>query len=188
MLATRSTESDSLAFLSHSTKRPLVKHKSIWLLLFLFFPTGCQWLEQPPQTGHQEIAVAIRSLLDQAYAGADHAAYSTSLQSLETIAATQLKAVPSHLKPQVEQILTNLRTAEEVLRWDAEQKATGETSPALANEAPLAAWIQRRAFLQAAVGAKADAPNAFDTETALNLLWDQANEILRDVQVKNSPI
>ena len=114
--------------------------------------------------------------------------YSTSLQSLETVAATQLKAVPSHLKPHVEQILTNLRTAEEVLRWDAERKATGETSPALANEAPLAAWIQRHAFLQAAVGAKADAPNAFDTETALHLLWDHANEILRDVQVKNSPI
>lgn len=161
---------------------------SIWLLLFFFSPVSCQWLDQPPQTGHQEIAASIRQLLDKAYAGADHAAYSASLQSLEGIAAAQLDAVPSHLKPQVEQMLSNLRTAEEILRWDTERKATQEASLAQTDEAPLAAWIQRHTFLQAAVGAKADAPNAFDTETALHLLWDHTNEILRDVQVKNRPI
>ena len=169
------------------TASPILKRTSLWLFLF-FFPVSCQWLDQPPQTGHQKIAAAIRSLLDQAYAGADHTSYKTALQSLESLAAIQLDAVPSHLKAQVEQMLTNLRTAEEVLHWNAKQEATGDTSPTPANEAPLAAWIQRHAFLQAAVGAKADAPNTFDAETALNLLWDQANEILRDVQVKNSPI
>ena len=121
----------------------------LWLFLFLFFPTGCQWLEQPPQTGHQEIAASIRQLLDEAYAGADHTSYSASLQSLETIATTQLNAVPSHLKPQVEQMLSNLRTAEEILRWDTERKATQTDT------SPLSAWIQRHTFLQAAVGAKA---------------------------------
>ena len=167
------------------TASPILKRTSLWLFLF-FFPVSCQWLDQPPQTGHQKIAAAIRSLLDQAYAGADHTSYKTALQSLESLAAIQLDAVPSHLKAQVEQMLTNLRTAEEVLHWDTERKVATEPTPA--NEAPFTAWIRRHTFLQAAVGAKADAPNAFDTETALNLLWDQANEILRDVQVKNSPI
>ncbi len=167
------------------TASPILKRTSLWLFLF-FFPVSCQWLDQPPQTGHQKIAAAIRSLLDQAYAGADHTSYKTALQSLESLAAIQLDAVPSHLKAQVEQMLTNLRTAEEVLHWDTERKVA--TQPTPASEAPFTAWIRRHTFLQAAVGAKAEAPNAFDTETALNLLWDQANEILRDVQVKNSPI
>ncbi len=167
------------------TASPILKRTSLWLFLF-FFPVSCQWLDQPPQTGHQKIAAAIRSLLDQAYAGADHTSYKTALQSLESLAAIQLDAVPSHLKAQVEQMLTNLRTAEEVLHWDTERKVATEPTPA--SEAPVTAWIRRHTFLQAAVGAKAEAPNAFDTETALNLLWDQANEILRDVQVKNSPI
>ena len=167
------------------TASPILKRTSLWLFLF-FFPVSCQWLDQPPQTGHQKIAAAIRSLLDQAYAGADHTSYKTALQSLESLAAIQLDAVPSHLKAQVEQMLTNLRTAEEVLHWDTERKVA--TQPTPVSEAPFTAWIRRHTFLQAAVGAKAEAPNAFDTETALNLLWDQANEILRDVQVKNSPI
>ncbi len=150
------------------------------VLLWSLFSTGCQWLDGSAQTGHQDIAASIRRVLDAAYAGADHARYSADLHALEAIAATRLAAVPPHLKPRIEQMLTNLRTAREVLGWQAEHSAP--------RPAEVQTWIARHPFLQAAVGATADAPDTFDIHTALHLLWDQTNEILRDVQVKNRPI
>jgi len=146
----------------------------------LLFSAGCQWLDGSPQTGHQDIAASIRRVLDAAYAGADHARYSTDLHALEAVTAARSAAVPPHLKPRIEQMLTNLRTAREVLGWQAEHSAP--------RPAEVQTWIARHPFLQAAVGATADAPDTFDIHTALHLLWDQTNEILRDVQVKNRPI
>ena len=150
------------------------------VLLWGLFSTGCQWLDGSAQTGHQDIAASIRRVLDAAYAGADHARYSADLHALEAVAAARSAAVPPHLKPRIEHMLTNLRTAREVLGWQAERSAP--------RPAEVQTWIARHPFLQAAVGATADAPNAFDIHTALHLLWDQTNEILRDVQVKNRPI
>ena len=146
----------------------------------LLFSAGCQWLDGSVQTGHQDIAASVRRVLDAAYACADHARYSADLHALEAVAAARVAAVPSHLRPRIEQMLTNLRTAQEVLGWQAERAAP--------RPAVVQAWIARHPFLQAAVGATADAPDAFDIHTALHLLWDQTNEILRDVQVKNRPI
>ena len=168
-----------------SPQQRIVRQTSLWLFLF-FCPVSCQWLDRSPQTGHQEIAASIRRVLDAAYAGADHTLYSASLQSLEDITAAQLAAVPAHLKPRIEQMLTNLRTAEEVLRWQAEQRS--KSAPVTPSVQATADWITRHPFLQAAVGAIADAPDTFDIQTALHLLWDHTNEILRDVQVKNRPI
>ena len=150
------------------------------VLLWGLFSAGCQWLDGSPQTGHQDIAASIRRVLDAAYAGADHARYSADLHALEAVTEARLAAVPPHLKPRIEHMLTNLRTAQEVLGWQAERSAP--------RPAEVQTWIARHPFLQAAVGATADAPNAFDIHTALHLLWDQTNEILRDVQVKNRPI
>ena len=150
------------------------------VLLWGLFSTGCQWLDGSAQTGHQDIAASIRRVLDAAYAGADHARYSANLRALEAVAAARSAAVPPHLKPRIEQMLSNLRTAREVLGWQAEHSAP--------RPAEVQAWIARHPFLQAAVGATADAPDTFDIHTALHLLWDQTNEILRDVQVKNRPI
>ena len=150
------------------------------VLLWSLFSTGCQWLDGSAQTGHRDIAASIRRVLDAAYAGADHARYSADLHALEAVAAARSAAVPSHLKPRIEQMLTNLRTAREVLGWQAERSAP--------RPAEVEGWIARHPFLQAAVGATADAPDSFDIHTALHLLWDQTNEILRDVQVKNRPI
>ena len=150
------------------------------VLLWSLFSTGCQWLDGSAQTGHRDIAASIRRVLDAAYAGADHARYSADLHALEAVTEARLAAVPSHLKPRIAQMLTNLRTAREVLGWQAERSAP--------RPAEVEGWIARHPFLQAAVGATADAPDAFDIHTALHLLWDQTNEILRDVQVKNRPI
>ena len=150
------------------------------VLLWSLFLTGCQWLDGSAQTGHRDIAASIRRVLDAAYAGADHTRYSADLRALEAVTEARLAAVPSHLKPRIAQMLTNLRTAREVLGWQAERSAP--------RPAEVEGWIARHPFLQAAVGATADAPDAFDIHTALHLLWDQTNEILRDVQVKNRPI
>jgi hypothetical protein len=152
------------------------------LLSLLFFLNSCQ--KQPSQTGHQHIAVAVRQLLDQSYAGIDYPTYRDSLQKIEGVTAEQLPATPSQLRGQVKQMLTYLRTAEEVLRWKAEKGNTdnGQDDPIVI------AWIERYPFLRLAKGARVDAPEVFDPDTALTLLWDKADEMLRQLQVKSKPL
>ena len=124
------------------------------VLLWGLFLTGCQWLDGSAQTGHQDIAASIRRVLDAAYAGADHARYSADLHALEAVTAARSATVPPHLKPRIAQMLTNLRTAREVLGWQAEHSAP--------RPAVVQTWIARHPFLQAAVGATAEAPDSFD--------------------------
>jgi hypothetical protein len=152
------------------------------LFLFVFLLASCQ--EQTSQTGHQEIAPAVRRLLDKAYAGIDYPSYRDNLEQVEAVAAKHLAATPASLRSQVGQMLAYLRTAEEVLRWQIE-KGPGDT---IADERAVAAWIKRYPFLQVARGAHAEAPEAFDPETALTLLWDKTDELLRNLQVKSNPL
>jgi hypothetical protein len=154
----------------------------VFLLFLLFVLSSCH--KQPHQTGHQHIALAVRQLLDQSYAGIDYPTYRDSLQKIEEVAAAQLPATPSQLRGQVAQMLTYLRTAEEVLRWKAEGGATEERQ----DTQVVAAWIERYPFLRIAKGARADAPEVFDPDTALTLLWDKADEMLRQLQVKSTPL
>lgn len=155
------------------------------LLLFLLSPqAACHWQEQAALTGHREIAAAVRDLLDRSYAGIDYTSYRNSLREVEAVSAEQRKATPTHLQDQVEQILAYLRTAEEVLRWQAE-RGNGRAG---ADTHPVTTWIDRYPFLQAAVGAQAKAADTFDADTALMLLWDKTDEALRGLQVKSAPL
>ena len=152
----------------------------LFLLPFLFLQGACQ--NQTPLTGHREIAAAIRNLLDKAYAGIDCPTYRDSLKEVETVVAHRLEATPSQLRDQAEQMLAYLRVAEEVLRWQQEhggEKPTAQDQTALA-------WVERYSFLRPALGART--PGVFDPPTAVTLLWDKTDEILRGFQVKSKPL
>ncbi|MBI3302841.1 MAG: hypothetical protein HYZ72_12320 [Deltaproteobacteria bacterium] len=151
------------------------------LLLLLFLLGACP--EQTPQTGHRVIAAAVRGLLDKSYAGIDYPTYRDSLREVDAVCAEQRKATPTHLRDRVEQMLAYLRTAEEILRWQAEQGNGQEQPP---DNPRVAAWIDRYPFLRAAVGAHT--ANVFDPDTALVLLWDKTDEVLRGFQVKSNPL
>jgi|SRR5581483_5381883 len=141
--------------------------------------TACR--QSPPQTGHQVLAVAVRALLDKSYAGIDYATYRDQLKTVEAVAVQQHDAIPPHLLSQAEQILTYLRTAEEILHWQAEHNGTQAVDTEL-----VATWVGRHPFLRAAVGAQTN--NAFDIGTALILLWDKTNATLPSFQVKSKPL
>jgi hypothetical protein len=149
------------------------------LLSALF--ASCQ--SQQPQTGHQVIAAAVRALLDKSYAGVDYPAYQEALKEVETVRAAHLAQTPYDLRAQVEQILGYLRTAGEILQWRHERKTAEEcrtTDPAVA------VWTERDTFLRAALDAHT--PGLFDVPTALTLLWDQADAVLRGLQLKSRPL
>jgi hypothetical protein len=148
-------------------------------LLSLLLFTACQ--HSRPQTGHQLIAVAVRQLLDTSYAGIDYLTYRDGLRAVEAVVAQQLESTPRSLRTTAEEILAYLRTAEEILRWQAEHGDTQTVDPAL-----VAAWTKRYPFLQAAVGAQTK--SVFDVGTALILLWDKANALLPSFQVKSKPL
>ena len=150
----------------------------LFLSLSLLF-TACQ--DQSSQNGHQLIAAAIRKLLDKSYAGIDYLAYRDGLKEIETIATQQLQLTPHQLRPKTEEMLTYLRTAEEVLRWQAEHGDKHTVEATL-----VATWVERHPFLRAAIGAQTN--NAFDVGTALILLWDKTNARLPSFQVKSKPL
>lgn len=152
-----------------------------FLLCLLFLFLACQ--SQEPQTGHQVIAAAVRSLLDKSYAGIDYPAYHLAFAEVEAVSAAYIKTTPPELQDQVHEILTYLRTAEEILRRQDERKTDTEwqaTDPAVTN------WIEHYPFLRAAIGARSR--NVFDAPTALTLLWDKADEVLRGLQIKSKPL
>jgi hypothetical protein len=153
----------------------------LFLLFILLLSSACQ--SQTPQTGHRMIAAAVRSLLDKAYAGVDYQTYRAALYEVETASNAYLSATPHHLQDKVNEILAYLRTAEEILRWQTER--TNEEKRPIADPA-VTNWTERYSFLRAAVGAQGQ--SGFDAPTALTLLWDKADGVLRGLQVKNKPI
>lgn len=78
-------------------------------------------------------------------------------------------------------MLAYLRTAEEILRWQAEYVGLHTVDPKLVE-----AWLKRHPFLRAAIGAQTH--NAFDVGTAVSLLCDTINAILPSYQVKSKPL
>lgn len=157
---------------------------AFFFLLLLLLQTACSWQGQSAQTGHQEIAAAIRELLDRSYAGIDYPAYHDSLTRVETAVTQHLPNTPARLRDHVAQMLAYLRTAEEILRWQAE-RGSGRTD---AGDRAVTTWIGRYPFLQIAVGARAEAPQAFDAQTAVTLLWDKTDELLRGFQLKSGTL
>jgi hypothetical protein len=152
---------------------------SAFFLALLIFLTSCH--DQSPQNGHQLIAAAVRSLLDRSYAGIEYPAYRNGLKEVEEVVAQQLEHTPHHLRLIAEEMLTYLRTAEEVLRWQAEHGHSQAVDTAL-----VAAWVARHPFLRAAIGAQTD--SVFDISTALILLWDQTSALMPSFQVKSKPL
>ena len=151
---------------------------SLSLSLFLLF-LACQ--DQSSQNGHQLIAAAVRKLLDKSYAGINYPAYRDGLKEIETVATQQFQFTPHHLRPKTEEMLTYLRTAEEVLRWQAEHSNTQTV-----DTERVTTWVGRHPFLRAAAGAQMN--NVFDVGTALILLWDKTNAVLPTFQVKSKPL
>jgi hypothetical protein len=145
-------------------------------LLPLALP-ACQ--EQPPQTGHRIIAEAVRALLDKAYAGADYPAYRNELRKLEAVITREQQHVPVRLRPKVEEMLGLLRTAGDILRWQAGRTDNTRTAT---NDPVVHGWIRQYPFLGAAVGAHT--PGVFDVQTAVTLLWDKTNAVLPEFQIK----
>ena len=163
---------------SHSTA---TQSSASFLLFILFLSSACQ--SQLPQTGHQVFAATVRNLLDKSYAGIDYPTYQAALKEVETITTTQRERIPQDLRNKVQQILEYLRTAAEILRWQSEHQIESERQ---ANDLVVRAWIERYPFLQAAVGARTQ--NIFDTQTAVTLLWDKTDEVLRGLQIKSAPL
>jgi hypothetical protein len=161
---------------------PRVWSQGAWAsLLLLLSVLACQ--PQPPQTGHQAFAVVVRNLLDKSYAGIDYPAYQAELKEVETSSATHWENIPHDLRTQVQQILAYLRTAEEILHWQSERQIDSKRQ---ATDPTVRAWIERYPFLQAAIGARVQ--GEFDVLTALTLLWDKTNEVLRGLQIKSAPL
>jgi hypothetical protein len=154
------------------------------VLLFSFVSfliIACQ--PSPPQTGHREIAAAVRTLLDKSYAGIDYPTYQAALKEVEAISAARLERTPHDLQARVDQMLEYLRTAEEILRWQSQHQRESEHQT---NDPVVRAWTERYPFLQAAVGARTQ--SEFDVPTALTLLWDKTDEVLRGLQIKSAPL
>jgi len=152
-------------------------------LLFFLLPSlnACQ--SQTPQTGHRVIAAAVRSILDKAYAGVDHQTYRAALYEVEAASRTYLSTTPHDLQDRVNEILAYLRTAEEILQWQSERQGESKRQ---ATDPAVRTWIERYPFLQAAIGARTQ--GEFDVPTALTLLWDKTDEVLRGLQVKSAPL
>ena len=151
--------------------------KALALCLLAVLAGSCEWAAPARGTGHREIAEAVRSLLDEAYAGADYARYHQALQEVEAVAARNLPETPHTLRAAVERMLGYLQTADEVLRWRSEGGPGADTGP-------VAAWTERYPVLRAAAPENG---GGFDAGTALMLLWDAADRELRDLQIKRGP-
>ncbi|MCS6926565.1 MAG: hypothetical protein NZ578_11760 [Candidatus Binatia bacterium] len=155
--------------------------KALCVLPLLLCHLACSWQEHSSQMGHQHIAAAIRELLNRAYAGIDYSTYRDGLTRVEAVVADHLPNTPHHLRNQVVSMLAYLRTAEEILRWQARLDAEHA-------DHTVTRWIDRYPFLQMAVGARAEAPQLFDAQTAVALLWDKTDEVLRGLQLKSGSL
>ncbi len=163
---------------------PIVVRNRVWvtlLALILLWPLSCDQLSDQPLTGHRDIAVALRSLLDLAYTGPDYPTYHAEFQSFAKHVQEKIEATPHAMRPYVSTIMAYLRTADEVLQWQTHQ--SGDQRPP-----QLATWTGRYPFLKAAIGARFEAPQVFDVETALQLLFEKTDQTLVAMQVKNKPI
>ena len=165
-----------------TTGRPLSDMSFLFCgILFPFFLLSCDQLSDQPLTGHRDIAVALRSLLDLAYTGPDYQTYHAEFQSFAKHVQEKIEATPHAMRPYVSTIMAYLRTADEVLQWQAHQ-SEDQGPPQLAT------WTGRYPFLKAAIGARFEAPQVFDVETAVQLLFEKTDQTLVAMQVKNKPI
>ena len=73
-----------------------------------------------------------------------------------------------------------LQIADKVLEW--------QTREVEEHPAQLTTWTTDHPFLKAAIGARLEAPNAFDAETALQMLFEKTDQTLVAMQIKNKPI
>ena len=151
------------------------------LALACLFPASCDQLRNQPLSGHRDIAAALRPLLDLAYAGPDYPTYHAEFQAFQTVVQQKIEVTPYEMRPYVETIMAYLHVADKVLEWHAQQH-TEQQPP------QLTAWITHHPFLKAALGARLEAPHAFDAETALQLLFEKTDQTLVAMQVKNKPI
>ncbi len=158
-------------------------NRSVWCMLALAFllPSSCDQLRNQPLTGHRDIAAALRPLLDLGYAGLDYPTYHAEFQAFQTVVQQKTEETPHEMRPYVETIMTYLQVADKVLEWRAQQ-------PEEQQPPQLTTWTTHHPFLKAAIGARLEAPHAFDTETALQLLFEKTDETLVAMQVKNKPI
>ncbi len=162
---------------------PVSLHRKAFCVLALafFFPSSCDQLRNQRLTGHRDIAAALRPLLDLAYAGLDYPTYHAEFQAFQDIVQQKIEETPHEMRPYVETIVVYLHVADNVLEWQAQQH-TEQQPP------QLTAWITHHPFLKAALGARLEAPHAFDAETALQLLFEKTDQTLVAMQVKNKPI
>ena len=151
------------------------------LALAFLFPSSCDQLRNQPLAGHRDIAAVLRPLLDLAYAGPDYPTYHAEFQAFQTVVQQKIEVTPYEMRPYVETIMAYLHLADKVLEWQAQQSE--EQQPP-----QLTTWVTDHPFLKAALGARLEAPHAFDTETALQLLFEKTDETLVAMQVKNKPI
>ncbi len=149
------------------------------LALFLLF--SCDQLRPQPLTGHRAIAAALRPLLDLGYAGLDYPTYHAEFRAFQTVVQQKMEETPHEMRPYVDTIVNYLQVADKVLEWHTQQ-------PKEQQPAQLTTWVADHPFLKAAVGARLEAPHAFDTETALQLLFEKTDETLMAMQVKNKPL
>ena len=166
-----------------SARPPIRLNRSVRCVLacaFLLF-SSCDQLRSQPLTGHRDIAAALRPLLDLAYAGPDYPTYHAEFQAFQTLVQQKIEETPHEMRPYVETIMAYLHVADKVLEWHAQQPE--EPPPP-----QLTAWVADYPFLKAALGARLEAPHAFDTETALQLLFEKTDQTLVAMQVKNKPI
>ena len=162
---------------------PVSLHRKAFCVLALafLFPSSCDQLRNQRLTGHRDIAAALRPLLDLAYAGLDYPTYHAEFQAFQDIVQQKIEETPHEMRPYVETIVVYLHVADNVLEWQAQQH-TEQQPP------QLTAWITHHPFLKAALGARLEAPHAFDAETALQLLFEKTDQTLVAMQVKNKPI
>jgi len=167
-----------------ASARPTVSlNRSVLCILasvFLFF-SSCDQLRNQPLTGHRDIAAALRPLLDLGYAGLDYPTYHAEFQAFQTLVQQKMEETPHEMRPYVNTIVTYLQVADKVLEWYAQQ-------PEEQQPPQFTTWVTDYPFLKAAIGARLEAPQAFDTETALQLLFEKTDETLVAMQVKNKPI
>ena len=166
---------------------PRCRTCAAWLFVWttgLF--TACDLLA-PPLHGHREIAAAVRPLLDLGYAEPDYPTYHAAFLSFQDVVRAQMDVTPHEMRPFVERILSSLQVADEVLAWQERQAGTDRSGDP-ATPPRLARWTERYPFLHAAVGARLDAPHAFDAATAVQMLFEKTDQTLVAMQIKNKPI
>ena len=166
--------------LNSSTASLYRKAWCVLVLAFLFF-FSCDQLRNQPLTGHRDIAAALRPLLDLGYAGLDYPTYHAEFQAFQTLVQQKIEETPHEMRPYVNAIVAYLQVADKVLEWHAQQ-------PEEQQPPQLPTWVANYPFLKAALGARLEAPYAFDTETALQLLFEKTDETLVAMQIKNKPI